>query len=315
MSDATATPSRSIVSWALVSPRRPARAFAETIAGWMLAGPAMVMTWLLLLGPAVVVIGLSFTDWTFGAPTIGWAGLDNYREMLGDRTFWTSLANTLLYVAFTVPLSVLGGLAVALLIEAGLSLKGFYRAIYFLPVTSTLLAMGFVFQFAFHPTFGVVNQGLAALGLPTDDWLNNPSTALYALGVIGIWQAVGLNMVLFLAGLKAIPKELYEASAMDGVDSRWERFRRVTLPMLTPAGVFVVSITTIRSFQVFDTIASLTGGGPNKATNVLLFEMYQQGFSFLRSAYAAAITCVFLAFVLILTLVQTAWLDRRAHYG
>jgi multiple sugar transport system permease protein len=302
-------------SWALAARSRPARAASEALVGWLLAGPAMAMTWLLLLGPAAAVVALSFTDWTFGAPAIGWAGLDNYREMLGDPTFWKSLTNTLLYVAFTVPLSVLGGLAVALLIEAGLSLKSFYRTIYFLPVTSTLLAMGFVFQFAFHPTFGVVNQTLHSLGLPTRDWLNDPSTALYALGVIGIWQALGLNMVLFLAGLKSIPQELYEASAIDGVDSRWERFRRVTLPMLTPAAVFVVSITTIRSFQVFDTIASLTGGGPNKATDVLLFEMYQQGFSFLRSAYAAALTCVFLVFVLVLTLIQTRWLDRRAHYG
>ena len=127
------------------------------------------------------------------------------------------------------------------------------------------------------------------------DWDFNP----YVKASGTIPEPTDTQIARFLAGLKAIPKELYEASAIDGVDSRWERFRRVTLPMLTPAGVFVVSITTIRSFQVFDTIASLTGGGPNKATNVLLFEMYQQGFSFLRSAYAAAITCVFLAFVLV----------------
>lgn len=288
---------------------------AEQWAAWLLAGPAVVLTWLMLLGPAAGVILLSLTDWTFGAPELNWIGLDNYREMWGDTAFWQSLRNTLAYVAFTVPTSVALGLAVALLIESGSSLKGLYRALFFLPVTSTLLAMALVFQFAFHPTVGIVNLALGALGLPTTDWLKNPDTALFSLGVIGIWQAVGLNMVLFLAGLKAIPKDLYEAAAIDGADSGWERFRRVTWPMLGPALVFVVTITAIRSFQVFDTVAVLTEGGPNKATSVLLYQMVQEGFSFLRSAYAAALTCIFLAFVLLLTWAQNRLLDRRAHYG
>lgn len=288
---------------------------AEALAGWILAGPAVALMWLLLLGPAAVVIGLSLTDWTFGAPTIAWAGLANYAELANDQVFWRSLRNTLAYVAFTVPASVVLGLGVALLIEAGTSLRGFYRAVFFLPVTSTLLAMALVFQFAFHPTVGLVNSVFAAVGLPTTDWLKNPDTALFALGVIGVWQSVGLNMVLFLAGLKSIPKDLYEAAAIDGADGPWERLRRVTWPMLGPALVFVVTITSIRSFQVFDTVAVLTEGGPNKSTSVLLYQMYQEGFSFLRSAYAAALTCVFLAFVLLLTWVQTRLLDRRAHYG
>jgi len=295
--------------------RPRAGAWAEQLAAWVLAGPAVVLMWLMLLGPAVAVIVLSLSDWTFGAPTLAWIGLANYRELWGDRVFWQSLRNTLAYVAFTVPTAVFLGLAVAMLIEAGHSLKGLYRTLFFLPVTSTLLAMALVFQFAFHPTVGLVNKTFAFVGLPTTDWLKNPDTALYALGVMGIWQAVGLNMVLFLAGLKAIPKELYEAAAVDGADSAWERFRRVTWPMLGPALVFVVTITAIRSFQVFDTVAVLTEGGPNKASSVLLYQMYQEGFSFLRSAYAAALTCVFLAFVLLLTWAQTHLLDKRAHYG
>jgi multiple sugar transport system permease protein len=295
-------------------PRHPG-ARAEEWAAWLLAGPATLLLWAMLLGPALAVVGLSLTDWTFGAPQIAFVGLDNYAEMWGDASFWQSLRNTLAYVAFTVPTSVFLGLGVALLIEAGTSLRGLYRTLFFLPVMSTLLAMALVFQFAFHPTVGAVNLVLGALGLPTTDWLKNPDTALYALGLIGIWQAVGLNMVLFLAGLKAIPKDLYEAAAIDGADSGWERFRRVTWPMLGPALVFVVTITAIRSFQVFDTVAVLTDGGPNKSTSVLLYQMVQEGFSFLRSAYAAALTCVFLAFVLLLTWAQTRLLDRRAHYG
>lgn len=294
--------------------RRPG-ATMKVLAAWTLSAPAVFLIWLVLIGPAIAVVVLSFTDWTFGMPTITWIGFGNYAELAADATFWMSLKNTLLYVAFTVPLSVFIGLGVALLIEAGTGLRGFYRAAFFLPVASTLLAMALVFQFAFHPTVGIVNRSLLFIGLPVTDWLKNPETALYALGVIGIWQAVGLSMVLFLAGLKAIPKDLYEAASLDGADGIWERFRRVTWPMLGPALVFVVTITAIRAFQVFDTVAVLTDGGPNKSTSVLLYQMYQEGFSFLRSAYAAAITVVFLGFTLLLTWAQDSVLDRRAHYG
>jgi multiple sugar transport system permease protein len=228
---------------------RRAAGRAEAMAAWLLAGPAVVLMWLMLLGPAVVVVGLSLTDWTFGSPEIGFAGLANYRELWDDRVFWISLRNTLSYVAFTVPASVFLGLGVALLIEAGEGLKGLYRTLFFLPVTSTLLAMALVFQFALHPTAGLINQALALVGIVGPDWLKDPDTALHALGLIGIWQAVGLNMVLFLAGLKAIPGDLYDAASVDGVDSAWERFRRVTWPMLAPSLVFVVTITAIRSFR------------------------------------------------------------------
>lgn len=295
--------------------RLRAGAAAEQLAGWVLAGPAFVLIWIMLLGPTIAVFLLSFTDWTFGMPEIAWIGLGNYREMIGDEVFWKTLRNSLTYVAFVVPLSVFIGLGAAILIEAGESLRGFYRAAFFLPVVSTLLAMALVFQFAFHPTVGAINLTLGFFGLPTTDWLKNPDTALFALGVIGIWQAIGLSMVLFIAGLKAIPKDLYEAAAVDGADGAFERFRRVTWPMLGPALLFVVTITAIRAFQIFDTVQVLTEGGPNKATNVLLFQIYQEGFSFLRSAYAASLTVVFLGFVLLITVIQVRLQERHTHYG
>jgi multiple sugar transport system permease protein len=294
---------------------RAAQARAEAWAAWLLSLPATVLLWLMLLGPVVAVFALSFTDWTFGAPTIAWVGLENYREMAEDRVFWTTLANTVVYVGLSVPISVALGLGVALLIEAGTSGIGFYRAAFFLPVVATLLGMALVWEFMFHPTVGLINQTLAAFGIPVRDWLKDPATALYALMAIGVWQAVGLNMVLFLAGLKAIPRDLYEAAAIDGADGAWERFRRVTWPMLGPALVFVVTITAIRSFQIFDTVQVITDGGPEKATSVLLYLIYQEGFQFLRSAYAAALTVVFLAFTLAIILTKVVLLDRRAHYG
>lgn len=292
------------------NPRR-----SEAIAGTLLALPAFILMWLMLLGPAVAVGLLSLTDWNFGEPRIGFAGLENYEELWGDRVFWISLRNTVIYVGFSVPVTVLLGLLAAIAIEGVGRGRDIYRAAYFLPVASTLLAMALVWEFMLHPSVGFVNQAFRVLGIPTADWLQNPDTALFALAVIGVWQNLGLAMVLFMAGLKAIPADLYEALAMDGADGAWERFRRVTWPMLGPALVFVVAITAIRSFQVFDTVQVLTEGGPSKSTEVLLFTMVQNGFTFLRSAYGAAITMVFLVLTLAITLAQTTILDRRAHYG
>lgn len=291
------------------------QARAEALAAWLLCAPATMLLWLMLLGPCVAVAVLAATDWEFGAPDFTWIGLGNFHEMWTDRVFWRALVNTVAYVGFTVPISVGLGLGVALLIESVSRGQEFWRAVYFLPVTATLLAMALVWEFMFHPTVGLVNQALGLVGISPRNWLQDPALALPSIAAIGVWQAVGLNMILFLAGLKAIPRDLYDAAAVDGADSAWEKFRRVTWPMLGPALVFVVAITAIRSFQVFDTVQVLTDGGPEKATSVLLHRMYQEGFAFLRSGYAAALTLVFLAFTVTLTLLQTWLLDRRAHYG
>ncbi len=288
---------------------------AEALAAWLLALPAFLLMWAMLLGPTVAVLLLSFTDWTMGDPEVPWHGLGNYAELWGDRVFWTSLRNTLVYVGVTLPATVGLGLLAAMLVEGAARGRGFYRAAFFLPVASTLLGMALVWEFMLHPRVGFVNQALGLFGLAPRDWLNDPDVALLTLAAIGTWQNLGLAMVLFMAGLTAIPKDLYEALAMDGADGAWERFRRVTWPMLGPALVFVVAITAIRSFQVFDTVAVLTDGGPNKSTEVLLYTMVQNGFTFLRSSYGAAITVVFLVFTLLLTLAQTWLLERRVHYG
>lgn len=287
----------------------------ETMVAIGLATPATFLLFLLLLGPTSAVVALSVTDWQFGAKTINFIGLGNYVELFGDRVFWISLRNTLTYVAITVPVSVALGLGAALLIEARGSGQSFYRTVFFLPVTATLIAMAVVWEFLFHPNVGLVNLLLALVGIRGTHWLNDPGTALYALSAIGIWQSIGFNTVLFLAGLKSIPRDLYEAAAVDGADDAWERFRRVTWPMLGPTLMFVLIIMAIRSFQVFDSVAVLTAGGPNKSTEVLLYTMYREGFGYFRSGYGSGVAVIFLAFVLALTLLQAKIFDRRVHYG
>jgi multiple sugar transport system permease protein len=221
----------------------------------------------------------------------------------------------LTYVAVVVPAAVGLGLAVALLIESGSSFRTWYRTVYFLPVMATLIAMSIVWEFMLHPQFGLVNGLLHGIGFEGYSWLQDRRTALYALCVIGIWQALGFNMVLFLAGLVSIPRQLYDAAEIDGAHGAWARFRLVTWPMLGPTTVFVVVITGIRSFQVFDTVHVLTKGGPSKSSEVLIHTMYVESFEFFRSGYGAALTVVFLVFVLLLTLIKSVLANRGVHYA
>ncbi|WP_291846283.1 sugar ABC transporter permease [Bradyrhizobium sp.] len=293
----------------------PARDNSRSWPALAMVAPAIVLMGLLLLGPLLGVIALSFTDYQLGSPRFAWIGFANYEEMLADRVFWISLRNTLTYVAIVVPTAVALGLAVALLIESGSSLRAWYRTIYFLPVMATLIAMSIVWEFMLHPQFGLVNGLLHSVGLEGRSWLQDRGTALYALCVIGVWQALGFNMVLFLAGLVSIPRPLYDAAEIDGAHGAWARFRLVTWPMLGPTTVFVVVITGIRSFQVFDTVHVLTKGGPSKSSEVLIHTMYIEGFEFFRSGYGAALTVVFLVFVLLLTLVKSSLANRGVHYA
>jgi multiple sugar transport system permease protein len=276
----------------------------------LLTAPALVLMAIFLIGPLICVVALSFTNYQLGASTLSFVGLANYVEMTEDMTVRISLLNTLIYVGVVVPASVGLGLGVALLIEADPSLRGFYRAAYFLPVMATLIAMAIVWEFMLDPRFGAVNMALKALGFGPFDFLHDRKLVLFTLCGIGIWQNVGFNMVLFMAGLTAVPRELYEAAAMDGARRGLERFRLVTWPMLGPVTLFTVVITAIRAFQVFDTVQVLTDGGPNKASEVLLHTIYAEAFNFFRDGYAAALVVVFLLFILGLSAVRVFVLDR-----
>jgi multiple sugar transport system permease protein len=287
---------------------------AGHLSGGLLALPAFLLMVLLLIGPVVAVVAMSLTDYQLGASSFAWIGVGNYAELAGDRVFWKSLGNTLVYVAIVVPASVALGLGTALLIETGRSLRAFYRAVFFVPVMATLIAMAISWEFMLHPQFGLVNLVLRAVGLGAQNWLQDANLVLPVLAAIGTWQLFGFNMVLFLAGLTAIPGQLYEAAELDGVRSAWGRFRAVTWPLLGPVTLFVLVISSIRSFQVFDTVHVLTKGGPTKHSEVLLYTMYAEGFEFFRSGYASAVAVVFLLFVLLLTLVKMWAIERRVHY-
>ena len=303
-------------------PAKPARAgmawrgqrLRDLLSAWSLVGPGLFLLIGLFFLPVFAVFGIALTDWQFGARTLSFVGSANFEEVFADRGFRASLINTLIYVAIVVPGTILLGLTVALLIESGKSLRAFYRAIHFLPYMATLTAMAMAWEALLHPTIGLVNQALSDLGLPTANWLRDEDTVLPVLAMIGIWQNLGFAMVLFLAGLKSIPQDLYDAADIDGADLWLDRIRTVTLPMLGPVFMFVFIIVALKAFETFDTVQILTQGGPGHASEVLLYTLYRESFEYLRTGYGASVAVVFLMIVVILTLAQARIMDRRVHY-
>jgi multiple sugar transport system permease protein len=294
------------------------RKIREALIDSQLAGPATLAMLVLIFLPTFVVGVLSFTDYLFGASRFNWVGIDNYLTLFGDETGRRAVVNTLIYVAVVMPSSIVLSLVAAVGIHSvgqwSSGAANFLRTAYFMPVVATLVAMATVWQMLLHPSLGLVNQVLGLVGLSGREWLSDQGLVLYSLAIIGIWETVGYNTVLFLAGLVAIPRHLYDAAQVDGAKHGWERFWIVTWPMLGPTTLFVLVITATRSFRVFETVATLTNGGPGFASDVLVFAMYREGFVYFKAGYSGAITMVFFFFVLALTLAQLRLVEKKVHY-
>ena len=281
---------------------------------YTLIAPAAVLVLLFVIAPVVVLVLLSFTDWQLGSSTLRYTGLGNYRQLATDPVFWVSLRNTAFYVALVVPVATGLALVAAIAIRGAGRLAAFYRTAFFLPVTTTVVAMALAWEFLLHPSFGLVNLLLAEFGVRGPVWLRDADTVLYALAAIGVWLKFGYYVVLFLAGLSTLPTDLYDAAAVDGIDRPLDRFRYVTWPLLGPTVLFVVVVATIQTFQVFEIVATLTQGRPGRASEVLLFTIFQEGFVYFRTGYASALTVVFLCLILVLVLAKFRYFDRKVYY-
>lgn len=277
----------------------------------LFTAPAVVIGLATLILPLAAVIVLAFSDYRLGAPAFRFVGADNFMALKSDPVFLHSLVNTLLYSLFVVPTSIAVGLGIALLIDARSSLRALYRTIHFLPVMAATIAMAVVWEFMLNPSLGVVNQLLAAIGIAGPRWLEDPKTALLSLALIGIWKSIGFNMVLFLTGLTTISPQYREAAAIDGATRAWDRFWLVTWPLLRPVTVFVTVISLLQSFQLFETVYVITGGGPQKSTEVLLFTMFSEAFEFMRTGRGAAIAVVFLILVGAITFAKFCFTPGR----
>lgn len=280
--------------------------------GVMFVTPAVILLLVTYILPMVALAAFSLTDYKLGAVSMRFVGLENFARAFGDPVFLRSLGNTALYAALVIPFGVFLGLGVALLAHGRKRTRWLWETAYFLPVTATLVAMATVWQFLLHPSLGPVNAAIRALGFEPVSFLATPSLLIPTLALIGIWQVLGFNMVLFLAGLSGIPKDLYEAARLDGAKNPIDRFLTVTWPMLAPTTMFVVVTTSITAFKVFETVAVLTRGRTGSET--LLYALYLEGFEYGETGYAAALTLLFLAIILVLSIGQTVHLDKKAHY-
>jgi multiple sugar transport system permease protein len=283
-------------------------------AGALFVAPALAAIAVFFLGPALASLALSLTDFDVYAigdlGTLRFVGLENYTNLFRDPVFWLALRNTLTFVVAGGVLSVGISLGAALLVDARrVRGRAFFRTAFFLPVVTTLVAVSVVWRFLYHPRFGLLNHLLAAVGLPAVDWLGDPRWAMPALIAMSIWKNFGFNMVIFMAGLQAIPGRLYEAARIDGAGA-WQSFRFVTLPSLAPTFLFVSLSTAIGSFQLFSEPYVMTGGGPSNATLSVVLLMYREGFRWWNLGQAAAV-----AFVLFLAMLAASALQLRLRRG
>jgi multiple sugar transport system permease protein len=271
--------------------------------------PALAVIGLFFVLPVLGGLVLSFTNfdiYAIGDPgTAAFVGLANYREVLGSSLFWRALLNTLYFVLVGGPLSVAASLGAALLVNSPLArAKGLFRTVYFAPVVTTLVAVAVVWRYLYHPRFGLLNRLLEALGVGAVDWLGDPRTAMPAIILVAVWKSFGYNMVIFIAGLQAIPSSLWEAAAIDGA-GWWRRLWHITLPSLKPTFVFVGLTTMIGYFQLFaEPYVMTAGGGPLNATLSVVLHMYKEGFRWWNMGYAAAVAFVLFLIICVATLVQ-----------
>ena len=284
---------------------------SEHTAGWLFVLPAS----LLILGFGLLPIGwsllLSFQSSDFVSPA-KWVGLANYKALESDPEFRSAIGRTLVYTALFVPISVLGGLAVAVVLNAKVRFISIYRTAVFIPVACSTVATAIIFNWLLEPTFGVVNYVLGWIGLGPYGFFQNPDQALGSVVLMTSWGWIGFNAIVYLAALQSIPQELLDAAAVDGA-RRFTTFRRIVWPLLGPATLFLVVWASINALQVFDEIYVSTRGGPLHATTVVVYYLFEQAFQFFAAGYGAAIAYVLFVAILLLTLLQF-WVARRVHY-
>jgi multiple sugar transport system permease protein len=284
---------------------RPRRGYDATrrqaLAGYLFVAPAMVIFFVFTLLPVAIALVLSFTNYDVFTK-LDWIGGDNYEyALLEDELFRTALINTVVYTAWSVPLSMGIGLGLALLLNQKLRGLGLYRTVYYVPVVTSMVAVAMIWLQLFDPLYGVISNGLEAIGLKGIDWLGDPNLAMPSIIAVSVWKVVGWNMLIYLAGLQGIPDYLKEAAAIDGANRR-QTFWKITLPLLQPTTFFIFVTSLIGAFQVFDVVYVMTGGGPANATTTLVHQIYNAAFKALDMGYAAAMSFVLFGIILVVSL-------------
>lgn len=275
--------------------------------------PALLLLIAFTHYPAVQTIINSFFSTARGRRPSVYVGLENYQTLIADEVFWKVLSNNFWYALWTIPLSIILSLAMALWVNGKLRGRGLLRMAYFTPTVLPLIAVANIWLFFYTPGFGLVDQIRGLFNLPEQNWMGSPDTALYTMIAVAIWKEAGFFMIFYLAALQTIPPNLREAAAIEGASSFYF-FRRVLFPLLMPTTLFVSINAVINSFRLVDHIFVMTDGGPNNASSLLLFYIYQVAFDYWDTAYAATLTVVMLAILIALAIGQFFLFDRRIHY-
>jgi ABC-type sugar transport system permease subunit len=280
----------------------------------LLVGPNLLLFAIFTYWPLIYNGYLSFVRWDMLAPVKLWVGLDNYRHLFTSPAFGVILRNTLFFTAASVILTCGLGLGMALLLNQPLLGRNTVRSIIFSPVMLSGAAIGLVWTYIFDPRYGLLDVFIRAVGLRSPDWLLDTSWAMWAVIIVYVWKNIGYAVVIYLAGLQAIPRELYEAALVDGANS-WARFRQVTVPGLSPVLFFLILTTILASFQTFDVIKVMTNGGPVDATTTLVYYLYEEGFVGFNAGRAGVAAMVLFGAMLAFTLVQMRYSERAVNYA
>jgi sn-glycerol 3-phosphate transport system permease protein len=285
----------------------------ETVQAWLLILPALALLVAFTHWPAVTTILDSLYSTAKGSHPSHFVGTDNYATLWDDPVFWQALHNNIVYALCTIPASVLLALLMALAVNEALPGRPLLRMAYFTPTMLPMIAVANIWMFFYTPDYGLFDHVLGLFGGGRHNWLGDPNTALPAMIAVEVWKDAGFFMIFYLAALQTVPSDLKEAAALEG-SSRWNFFRRVTLPLLMPTTLFVLVNAVINAFRVVDHIVVMTRGGPNNATTLLLYYIYETGFRFWDTAMAATLTVVLLAILAALAAFQFGVLGRRVHY-
>lgn len=264
--------------------------------------PNLLIFLIFTVFPVVATLGISFTSWDL-LGSMEWIGIKNYVELFQDETFLKVTGNTFYFTAVSVPLCLIISFLMAVLLDSKIKFLKLWRAIYFLPVISSMVVVAIVWNWLYNPQFGLVNYFLSLIGIEGPAWLSDTTWAMPAVIITNIWKNMGYNMMLFLAGLQSISNNYYEAAELDGANF-WQKTRYITLPMISFTTLFVVITSVIGSFQVFDLVMMMTDGGPARSTSVMVHYLYQNAFSYFKMGYACAQAVVLTLIVLVLTLLQ-----------
>ena len=285
----------------------------HAIHGWLLLLPAMVLLIAFTHYPAVATFWNSLFSTPKATRPAVFVGMDNYHAMLEDPVFWQAFWNNMAYAAITIPVSVIIALIMALWVNERLAGRGFLRLAYFTPTVLPMVAVANIWLFFYTPQYGMVDQIVGFFGIPASNWLGTKATALPALMVVTIWKEAGFFMIFYLAALQQVSPSLRDAARLEGA-SRWQYLRRVLLPLLMPTTLFVLVNALINAFRMVDHVLVMTRGGPDNASTLLLYYIYEVGFSYWDTSYAATLSVVLLLVLSIAALAKFCWLDRRTHY-